>query len=261
VVEEQPGTGTVEDHGADSDTPFVPQILVATPHYGQSAMGYVDTVMGAQKHGITKIVGWIKCNSSLLPTSFNEGLAYALSLRDIGRATHFAMVHSDILAERGWLDTLWSEMWINHADVVSTLVPIKNDSGRTSTAIGDANDPWKVKRCIYLEEAKALPETFGPESVCKEGEVLLVNTGCWLADLRRPWWDNFAFNLHSRIIKDEVTYNLNDGVLEPLNEIGYHVETRSEDWEMSQHLAKAGARVMVTRRVKLKHEGINQWSN
>jgi hypothetical protein len=245
------------------EVPFVPLIVLATPHYGSSAMGYADTLMGAQRTpGLARLVTIVKCNSSLLPTSFNEGLSIALTLREQGKCTHFAMVHSDILAESGWLDTLWSEMWTHDADLVSTIVPIKNDSGRTSTAIGDADDLWKVKRCLFLNEMHKYPATFGRESVCADDtEVLLVNTGCWLADLRKPWWDDFAFNLHSRIIREEITYQSVAGVVTPAAEIGYRVETRSEDWEMSHHLHRHNARVMVTQRVKLRHEGIKQWAN
>lgn len=211
-------------------------------------MGFTDTLRGARRdRDLLQVVREVKSSSSLLPTAFNECLAVALQFRDQGLVTHIAMCHSDIAAESGWLDTLWGEMWFHGADLVSTVVPIKNSTGRTSTAIGNTNDRWNIKRCLGLEECKRLPQTFGPEHVCRDGEVLLVNTGLWLADLRKSWWNGFAFNLHSRID------NPAPGV--------YTVETRSEDWEMSHHLHEHGARVMVTRKVRLKHEGPSAWKN
>lgn len=219
-----------------------------TPHYGGCTMGYAVAARNpVRDRRMISVVDRVRSSSSLLPTAFNECLAVALQHRDSGRATHMAMLHSDIAAEPAWLDTLWGEMWYEGADLVSAIVPIKNDMGLTSTAVGVEGDRWKVNRLITLEQAKQLPETFGPERVCGAGEVLLVNTGCWLADMRRPWWDGFAFNLHSRITSPAPGC--------------YAVETRSEDWEMSHVLHEHKARVIVTRKVRLKHEGYHSWPN
>ncbi len=72
-----------------------------------------------------------------------------------------------------------------------------------------------------------------------------------LLDLRRPWWDDFAFQFHSRINRK----TNDDGT------VHHSCESRSEDWEMSHHLHAAGARYGATWRVKLKHEGLNRWPN
>jgi hypothetical protein len=156
------------------------------------------------------------------------------------------MAHSDIVAEPGWLDTLWSEMWLYNLDLISAVVPIKGPTGRTSTAIGSTSDPWKVHRCIFDKDRKRYPPTFGPEHVCAPGEVLLVNTGLMLLDLRRPFWDDFAFSFHDRIRKTPS---------------GRVAENRSEDWEMSHFLHRVGARYMATWRPKLSHEGIKRYKN
>lgn len=207
-----------------------------------------------------RIVQGIQPNSSLLPTSFNECLAGALNQRDRGEATHMAMLHADIAAEVGWLDVLWSEMWIHGAAFMGTVVPIKAATGRTSTAIGIEGDRWHVPRCIFLDDLARLPQTFGPEHACKPGEVLLANTGCWLADLRHPFWDWFAtvgqdgcsgFNIRSRLTGKKG--------LDGRHEWG--VDTRSEDWELSHEMASFGVRYMVTQRVRLWHEGGGRWAN
>ena len=131
---------------------------------------------------------------------------------------------------------------------------------RTSTGIGLEHDRWQVPRCLFLDDLSKLPQTFGPEHVCGKGEVLLVNTGCWLADLNHPFWDWFAtvgqdglsgFNIRSRLVGKKTL----DGTTE------WGVDTRSEDWELSHEMHKFGLRYMITQRVKLWHEGGGRWPN
>lgn len=224
-----------------------PQVVLVTPHYGNVSMGWHNTLNKAVRdrravHAVREAC----CSSSVLPLAFNQCLAVALNLRDEGVVTHMAMVHSDIIASPGWLDLLWSEMWTHNLDLISAVVPIKGPAGRTSTAIGSEDDPWVVKRCFFDRDRKRYPLTFTAKDVCRDGEVLLVNTALFLADLRRPWWDNFAFQLHSRVVKKPD---------------GYIAECRSEDWEMSHHLHKAGAKYAATWKPKLFHEGNARYPN
>lgn len=215
-------------------------------------LGYCQSFYGASKdRSIVEIVCGVHAGSSLLPTAFNECLSSALTLRDEGKATHLAMLHADITADQGWLDTLWGEMWLHQADFMSAVVAIKAPGGRTSTGIGLADDRWTVPRCVYLDDLATLPDTFGPEHVCKPGEVLLANTGCWLADIRKPFWSGYAFNLFSRVRK----------VPTSTGGEAWTVETRSEDWELSHDMNAAGMRYMVTQRVKTWHEGGGRWPN
>lgn len=225
----------------------VPRVVLVTPHYGAVSMGLHITLNKAVRdHSMIQAVREVQCSSSVLPHAFNGCLAAALDLRDQGHVTHMAMVHSDISAAPGWLDILWSEMWVGGLDLISAVVPIKGPSGRTSTAIGREDDPWCVSRCIYDGDRKRYPLTFTARDVCGPGEILLVNTGLFLADLRRPWWDDFAFAFHGRIKKTPA---------------GRVPECRSEDWEMSHHLHKAGARYAATWKPKLFHEGSAKYPN
>lgn len=219
-----------------------PRVILLTPYYSQVSMGLHNTLnlAASRENSQVSVVAEAQVNSSILPHTFNVLLGAALDARDEGRVTHMAMAHSDICAEPGWLDTLYREMLSTDADLVSAIVPIKGPSGRTSTAIGDESDPWRVKRSIYLEERWDRPQTFGAGEACGPGEVLMVNTGLFLADLRRTYWDDFAFSFHTRIRKTDR---------------GRVAECRSEDWEMSHHLHKNGAKAVVTFKVRLTHEG------
>lgn len=231
----------------DAPVPDVPRVILVTPYYGPVSMGLRQTLNGAVKdRRLLSVVMEAQSTSSVLPQCFNQLLAVALDARDAGKVTHLAMAHADIVAEPGWLDTLWSEMWFHNADLISAVVPIKGPTGRTSTAIGDRNDRWRVPRCVYLKDRATLPATFGPEAVCGPDEVLLINTGLFLADLRRPWWDDFAFQFHNRITTTAA---------------GRVAECRSEDWNMSSYLHKAGAKVLATFKVKLRHDGAKLYPN
>jgi hypothetical protein len=239
---------------------FVPKVVIVQPQYGlaceQSMLarfsaidrnaGEPDRVQGVKQH----VVG-----TSLLPHTFNVLLCIALDARDAGEVTHLAMLHSDIWPAGPWVTQLWHEMRTHGADLVSAMVPIKEPGGmgRMSTAIGSESDQWGVLRNIHQRDQAIYPATFGPEHVCEnEDEVLLVNTGCWLADLRHPAWDSFesegGFNFRTRITR--------------------HPETgkrlawcQPEDYLMSRHIQQHGARVMATWNVQLRHGGWAWWDN
>lgn len=189
---------------------------------------------------------------SLLPRTFNGLFCQAMDLRDQGEVTHFAMLHDDIWPDNWWLNTLWREMQESGADLISVVAPIKDVPWwRTSTAIGLVDDPWIVPRYIRAEDREFLPTTFGAEHVCSEGELLLVNTGCWLADLRKPWWDEFCdaggFNFETRITRAEDGSRL--------------TWIQPEDWRMSRFISLRGATLKATYAVRLRHRGMAWWSN
>lgn len=226
-----------------------PSVLVGMPRYGDVAAGAARGLYCPTKGAVDVWRVAEACNS-LTPNAFNDLLALALDARDAGAVTHFAMIHADVEPVGPWVDELWDEMRTTGADVVSAVVPIKEDvdDPPTSTAVGDGADPWLVKRRIKVSERAALPETFGPDDVCGPGEVLLVNTGLWLADLRHPAWDAFSgFAIHTEIVRD------GDG--------RRRGRCRPEDWELSRHLHRHGAVVRATWRVPLVHRGAAGWGN
>jgi hypothetical protein len=169
--------------------------------------------------------------ASLLPLSFNLLWSQALDAFDKGEITHFAMLHDDVLPMNGWLDVLLTDLEWLEADIVSAVVPIKDGRGLTSTAIESGND-WNPRR-LTLKEVFEREETFTDPAI-------LLNTGCWVCDLSRPWCDKVCFRQQDRIAKREG---------------GRSAETISEDWDFSRQVrANGGTRLFATRKVQLDHD-------
>jgi hypothetical protein len=194
---------------------------------------------------------------SVLTSIFNK--LWASALMNIPKGvTHFVMLHADVQPSPWWLDTLMSVMEQQKCDLVSVVMPIKNNKGLTSVGTGHASDPWDYRR-LTMTEVLNLPETFGlqdiPAELTKGRDVLLVNTGCWLADLRRPWWREldsegnlrFCFTIRDRIRPT------------PSGELA--VEFAPEDWNFSRLCHEVGAKVLATRRVGAIHWGEQGWPN
>ncbi len=172
-----------------------------------------------------------------------------------GQYTHFAMLHSDVTPIAGWIDVLMGVMEDRKADLVSTVIPIKDKRGLTSSGWADPSDPWSAFRRLTMREVMQMPETFGPEETQYPDKVFLHNTGCWLADLSRPCFHEtdadgvlkacFAFPL--RILRHA------DG--------SYSHQRESEDWYFSRMLHGLGAKTAVTREVTLTHAGLSEFDN
>jgi hypothetical protein len=178
--------------------------------------------------------------SSLLNHNFNQHWAEALNARDTLGATHFAMIHDDVCPDPGWLTVLFDELIAHDADVVSSVVRLKDWRGLTSTAIYDGTNPWERKR-LTLTEVAALPETF---SAADTGSPLLINTGLWVCDLRKPWCDDWCFHSIERIVHRN----------------GRRVaQVVSEDWAFGHFLNQRGASVFATRKVLPGHEGCSHF--
>lgn len=226
-----------------------PKVYLAMPQYGGTAhVGAMYSAISWPTEGGVDVVDFSDSGSSLLPHSFNGLLARALDLRDEGKVTHFAMLHSDIHTQAGWIDRLYQEARNYKAAVISAVVPIKDrEPGRTSTAIGSREYPWVPKAYIELRHRADLPPTFGAKEVCTDSDdVFLINTGCLLADLRMPFWESFAFDFRSRITKK-------DGKR--------FAQIQPEDWLLSRALDEAGIRYAATWAVSLVHYGAGEWDN
>lgn len=180
----------------------------------------------------------------------------ALNMAHRGEITHFAMLHSDISPSQGWIDILASEMTRTGADLISTVVAIKDDRGLTTTGVGDASDVWNAFRRFTMREIHSLlPETFSIGDTPHPDKYLLHNTGCWLADLRNPKWREVG---EDGFLKATLSFPIGahvmpDGMIEHKRE--------SEDWYFSRQIAALGLKTVATRKVSAAHYGAAAYSN
>jgi hypothetical protein len=207
----------------------------------------------------TRRVGVLPSQSSLLATNCNRLLCSALNLREADNLEWFAMLHSDIEPEAYWIDKLIAEAEKHGADLMSAVVPVKNRTGRTSTAIA-ARDSRLSAYCILTQHQvrhPSFPDTFDLEQAAAAleglpGEMrvadvprsaLLVNTGCMVYRLAQ-WRLGIKFEQ----LDDIVEFN------------GQYAErSLSEDWSFSRLVAEHGGKVMATRLLKLTHWGSVDW--
>lgn len=188
---------------------------------------------------------------SLLANAFNVLWATALNLRERSGVTHFAMLHSDVIPDDGWLDVLVREMAEHRAQLVSVVVPIKNELGVTSTAIGHAEEQWEPLRRLTLSEVHRLPGTFSAADCGYPDRPLLVNTGCWLADITDRRFDRLWFEVRDTVVHEQVTDLMGRQSSRPV----FRPLTVSEDWGFSHQLWRAGGKAVATSKVKVRHVG------
>ncbi len=192
--------------------------------------------------------------SSLLTHSFNYLWTMALNLRRKYRIDYWFMNHADVEAEQGCLDTMIAECKRKKAAVISSVVAMKLPFGLTSTGLGFPNVPRDTvgfregTRKFTMHEIMQLPETFNAADTDEPEKVLLVNTGCWIADFTQPWVEDFTFQCHDRNYRDPET-----GRFVP--------EVRGEDWNLSYFLHDRGLPYYATRKVKTRHNGEYGYTN
>lgn len=217
-----------------------PHIALGMPRYGLIHAGAARSFYVFASSARTVNVRLIESNSSLINHCFNHLWCAALNERERG-VTHFAMQHSDIEPQPYWLDVLYAEMQAVGADVISAVVPIKDERGLTSTAV-NTGDLFCVKR-LTMREVMDLPETFTAEDA---GGPLLLNTGLWLCDFSQPWAEEIVFDsLH----KNEKR----DGEWRPA--------VCSEDWLVSDQFNRLGLKLAATRKIQVKHHGDFDYPN
>ncbi len=228
----------------------VPLVFLALPHYDgrvclHSAVSWLSTaVTDDSMDTIPQDDG-----GSLLARVFNRLWCLALNWNEKNPEqiiTHFGMLHADLIVSPNWLPILWAEMKATDADLVSVVVPIKNEDGLTSTAIS-STDRFRVERRLTMKEVMRLPETFDAEACGYPGETILANTGCWLARFDRLWKYDVHFEINDRIRKD------------PSGQ--YIAETEPEDWNFSRQIWKHGGKIVATRKVIANHIGIKSFPN
>jgi hypothetical protein len=194
---------------------------------------------------------------SLLARNFNILWCNALNNREKYGLRWFAMLHGDIIPhDPYWIDTLIAEAEQHGAGLMSAVVPIKDPSGYTSTALfGD--DEW-VPLCRLTQKQvnddmffqtfdadvarvslRSAPD--GMKTDVLDDAQLLVNTGCMVARLDAPWSEHVHFEINDRIVKLETGE--------------WACQVMPEDWNLSLQVARLGGRVMATTKVKLAHRG------
>lgn len=217
------------------------------------------------------VTGVINCTARHTVLPQNHGVGFsgaedfnlcwidALNCYERGEITHFAMLHGDITPDpyQRWLDVLLEEMDKHDADLVSAHVSIKDGSGVCSCGVGDIAEPWGAfRRFTQAEILNEFPETFNAAIAGYPDRPLLVNTGCWVADLRKPVWHetNEDGSLKTLFKFPERAIRVTDGA--------WTHQRESEDWCLSRELWERGCRnTWITSRVKLTHHGASDFRN
>jgi Fe-S-cluster containining protein/ribosome modulation factor len=175
---------------------------------------------------------------------WTEGWDEGAGTRDIGPITHFVMVHSDVIPEPGrWLQDLLEEKKRVNADILSVVIPLKDEHGMTSTGVMKW-DTTEIKK-LSMRETMALPETFTARDA--GGDCLLVNTGLWICDITKPWARKVCFRIYDTILED------NDGFTKAV--------AVGEDWLLGMDAYRLGLRVFATRKIKVTHQGSFRYPN
>lgn len=200
---------------------------------------------------------------SLLGHNFNSLWCEALNGRIEGERfdfDYFVMLHADIEPEPDWLGILLREAIRLDVDVVSAVSPIKTPDGITSTGVDDPTNPWTSYRRLTVRELLGLPETFDwrdlrAAGMNPHGAAMLVNTGCMIVNLRKPWCRATDESGRARF-----EFTVNDAILfDAEGQAAAVVEP--EDWRMSRLLHRWGCKVYATRKVQLNHFGSFGFTN
>ena len=217
------------------------RIYLGMPTYGGAEPAAMQAFyqMASREHETNAVA----ITGSLLGNVFNRHWCNAIN----GGYDYFAMLHGDVVPEPYWLDRLHDILCERGVDLVSTVVPIKTAQGITSTGIDDPDNPWQPLLRLTMTQVMRLPETFTSVDCGHPDKALLVNTGCWLANLKGDWQDKVLFT-----IRDAIGRNA-QGQLVALVE--------PEDWCFSRQLHRLGVRYCATRAVKVKHRGMAEYPN
>ncbi|HEY2414999.1 MAG TPA: hypothetical protein VGI40_22335 [Pirellulaceae bacterium] len=213
----------------------------------------------SERHRVYTAVG----DFSLVSLNCNRLWCMALNTRQANDLQWFAMLHADIGPERWWVDKLIAEAERCNADLLSAVVPIKDAEGLTSTAILKPGGPLGgfVRLTMSQVRHPSFPDTFDVQAAVERlaklpeelrlldlpREALLVNTGCMVMRLDRPWADE-------RLWFDDL-----NGIVRINGELT--AICKSEDWNFSHRVAQLGGKVMATRIVKLTHRGVSDYSS
>lgn len=180
-----------------------------------------------------------------IPHNFNMLWCTALQSRKDG-ITHFAMLHDDCQPMVGWLDVLIEEMDRVDADIMSTVLGIKDYRGLTTTGVRYPGT-WGTRRFV-TKELMRLPETFCIGDTDEPDQILAIGTACWVCRLPKAGWpDKFPG------FQNEHKITWEGGEPQP--------QFDSEDWLFSDWAAHQGLKVYATRKVLMNHQGAAFYPN
>jgi len=215
-----------------------PKVFLGIPHYGDLKRGVLMAVLTASQRIIPHV-----CDepASLLCYNFNRIFAEALNARKTLGINYFMMLHSDMVPDPWYVDTMLDEMQRVNADVLSIIAALKDPRGLVSTG-------WRPFGSLdttrfTMTEIMRLPVTFDAAGCGHPKDMLMINTGLWIARLDHPWVDEFR------------GFTIRDGLWRDKNGMA-HASVLSEDWNWSAWLAeRRDVRVFASRCVRLGHEG------
>jgi hypothetical protein len=219
-----------------------PVVFLGLPHRDDFSVG---TLYGVMRAGTKARVIVRDCSSSILTYCFNQLWAMALNARLEAGLTHFAMMHSDVGPQDGWMDIMLDELEMSGADLISAVIPLKDARGLTSTAFRHP-DTGAFRR-LTMTEAVHVTSPFDAAGAGMAGHTLLVNTGLWVMRLDRPWVEELYFRQGDGIMRAE------DGRFAPVS--------MPEDWMFSLDVHRLGGKVVATRSVGVDHKGDTIFSN
>ncbi len=208
--------------------------------------------------------------NSSLGHCFNGLLCDAYMMQNEHAIDFFAMVHGDVVPEAFWLSTLLDELEKHDADMVSAVIAIKDAAGNSSTGLQYADKPqWPTRRLTMTEIHKSrLPKTFNHEDLIecglgtgKDGEVMVLNTGLWVARYDRPWFqeNRVVFRQTHQIKKLPRPDGPGPRPGAPTDFLQCWFEP--EDWAFSKEMAGWGAKCYATTAVKVAHVGVSLYEN
>lgn len=189
-----------------------------------------------------------RAENSLLAHNFNGCIAKCLGM---GGFDYYAQIHADVGAEKGWLGAMVDELEANSLDALHAVVPIKNGSGLTSTAVAYSDDEWGLERRITVRELAELPTTFDINVIRERYDPnatrLLPNTGCLMLKCSDWLYDFPGFSIQDRITRTD------DGK--------WKAEVVPEDWNFGHWAARNSVSVGGTKAVKITHWGRQGFPN
>jgi hypothetical protein len=235
-----------------------PRVMMGMPNYDGTVqiMASVTFLQTGSTETNHVVVERVSSGGSLLARSFNLLWAQALNMARHDKVDYFIMQHADLAPEPGYVDKLIKLIQDNDADVVSVVVPIKDQRGLTSTGLCSMTDRFIPGRRFTMREMtqEGMPLTFSSADVGHPDKALLINTGCFIADVRKEWAQaqDDAGNLLCSFSIDDRIRDIGDQL-----EVG----VEPEDWRFSRYLHANGAKVLATRSIKVLHFGGTAYTN